>query len=81
MRLYIAMLITTMIALFMVFVVAYNFFNYGYTNIFYLSALAVMSFLTGCGVAWCVLCFDESIEEATETRQPMARRLTNEDRI
>jgi hypothetical protein len=72
------MLIATMIALFMVFVVAYNFFNYGYTNIFYLSALAVMSFLAGCGVSWCVLCFDESIEEATETRQPMAKRLINE---
>ena len=54
MRLFTTMLVATMLALFMVIVVAYQAFNYGYVVIYNLTMLSLFAFLFGAGVIWCL---------------------------
>ena len=58
MRLFVSVLIATMVALFMAIVVAYQAFNYGYVTIFNLSMLSLFAFMFGFGVMWCLGTFD-----------------------
>jgi ABC-type transporter Mla maintaining outer membrane lipid asymmetry permease subunit MlaE len=72
MRLFVSVLIATMVALFMGIVVAYQAFNYGYVTIFNLGMLSFFAFMFGFGVMWCLGTFDDLQEEE---KQPMARRV------
>ncbi len=54
MRLFVSVLIATMVALFMAIVVAYQAFNYGYVTIFNLGMLSFFAFMFGFGVMWCL---------------------------
>jgi len=54
MRLFVSVLIATMVALFMAIVVAYQAFNYGYVVIYNLTMLSLFAFLFGAGVIWCL---------------------------
>ena len=72
MRLFVSVLIATMVALFMAIVVAYQAFNYGYVTIFNLSMLSFFAFMFGFGVMWCLARF-QNLQE--EEKQPMARRV------
>jgi len=72
MRLFTTMLVATMLALFMVIVVAYQAFNYGYVVIYNLTMLSLFAFLFGAGVIWCLDRF-QNLQE--EEKQPMARRV------
>ena len=72
MRLFTTMLVATMLALFMVIVVAYQSFNYGYVVIYNLTMLSLFAFLFGAGVIWCLDRFQDLQEEE---KQPMARRV------
>ena len=59
MRLFTTMLVATMLALFMVIVVAYQAFNYGYVVIYNLTMLSLFAFLFGAGVIWCLYRFQD----------------------
>ena len=72
MRLFVSVLIATMVALFMAIVVAYQAFNYGYVTIFNLGMLSFFAFMFGFGVMWCLARFQDLQEEE---KQPMARRV------
>ena len=72
MRLFVSVLIATMVALFMAIVVAYQAFNYGYVTIFNLRMLSFFAFMFGFGVMWCLARF-QNLQE--EEKQPMARRV------
>ena len=72
MRLFVSVLIDTMVALFMAIVVAYQAFNYGYVTIFNLGMLSFFAFMFGFGVMWCLARF-QNLQE--EEKQPMARRV------
>jgi len=72
MRLFVSVLIATMVALFMAIVVAYQAFNYGYVTIFNLGMLSFFAFMFGFGVMWCLARF-QNLQE--EEKQPMARRV------
>jgi len=69
MRLFVSVLIATMLALFMVIVVAYQAFNYGYVIIYHLTMLSWFSFMFGFGVMWCLARFHD-LEKPK--RKPMA---------
>ena len=72
MRLFTTMLVATMLALFMVIVVAYESFNYGYVVIYNLTMLSFFAAMFGFGVMWCLARF-QNLQE--EEKQPMARRV------
>ena len=72
MRLFTTMLVATMLALFMVIVVAYQAFNYGYVTIYHLTMLSFFMAMFGFGVMWCLARFQDLQEEE---KQPMARRV------
>ena len=60
MRLFVSVLIATMMALFMAIVVAYQAFNYGvYVSIYNLTMLSFFSAMFGFGVMWCLADFQD----------------------
>ena len=69
MRLYVSVLIATMVALFMVIVVAYQAFNYGYVTGYNLTMLSWFAFMFGFGVMWCLARFHDLKKPK---RKPMA---------
>jgi len=58
MRLFVSVLIATMVALFMAIVVAYQSINYGYATIYHLTMLSFFMAMFGFGVMWCLGTFD-----------------------
>ena len=72
MRLFVTVLIATLVALFLVLVVAYQAFNYGYVVIYHLTMLSFFMAMFGFGVMWCLARFQDLQEEE---KQPMARRV------
>ena len=72
MRLFTTMLVATMLALFMVIVVAYESFNYGYVVIYNLTMLSFFAAMFGFGVMWCLARFQD-LEKPK--RRPMATPL------
>jgi hypothetical protein len=72
MRLFVSVLIATMMALFMAIVVAYQAINYEYVTIYHLTMLSFFMAMFGFGVMWCLARFQDLQEEE---KQPMARRV------
>ena len=59
MRLFVTVLIATMMALFMAIVVAYQAINYEYVTIYHLTMLSFFMAMFGFGVMWCLARFHD----------------------
>ena len=69
MRLFVSVLIATMMALFMAIVVAYQAINYEYVTIYHLTMLSFFMAMFGFGVMWCLARFQDLQEPE---HKPMA---------